>query len=69
MYILGFQKNNISRPQQPPTEKVLEFKMIFHDYIQKIFFPKYQNKAEFKYLDDSEVPSCDYQTLEPQWPR
>ena len=26
-----FQKNDISWPQQPPTEKVLEFNMIFHD--------------------------------------
>ena len=28
----SFQKNDIGWPQQPPTEKVLKFNMIFHDY-------------------------------------
>ena len=32
-----FKKNDISWPQQPLTEKVLKFNMIFHDSIQ-IFF-------------------------------
>ncbi len=34
----------------------------------KIFFSKHKNKAEFKKLDDSEVPSCDFQALEPLQP-
>ena len=46
----SFQKNNISWPQQPPTEKVLKFNMIFHDSTN--FFSKHQNKAEFKNLND-----------------
>ena len=33
IYILGFQKSNIGWPQQPLTEKVLIFNMIFYDYI------------------------------------
>jgi hypothetical protein len=31
----SFQKNYIGWPQQPPTEKVLKFNMIFHDSTQK----------------------------------
>ena len=30
---------------------------------KKIFFPKHQNKAEFKYLDDSEVLNSDFPDL------
>jgi hypothetical protein len=37
--------------------------MIFHDSTKKLFFPKHQNKAEFKNLDDSEVLSSDLQDL------
>ena len=32
-------------PQQPPTEKVLKFNMIFHDSTKKYFCSKHQNKA------------------------
>jgi len=31
--------------------------------LQKNIFSKHQNKAEFKNLDDSEVPSCDFPGL------
>ena len=55
-----FQKNNISWPQQPPTEKLLNFNMIFHDSTPKKCFSKHQNKVEFKNLDDSEVLSSDF---------
>ena len=65
----SFQKSSISWPQQPLTEKVLKFNLIFHDSIPKNFFLKHQNKAEFKNLDDSEVPSCDFQALEPLQPQ
>ena len=59
-----FQKNDISWPQQPPTEKVLEFNMIFHDSTpEKRFFSKHKNKAEFKYLDEFEVLSSDFPGL------
>jgi hypothetical protein len=55
-----FQKSNIDWPQQPPTEKVLEFNIIFHDSTPQLFFSKHKNKAEFKCLDDSEVLSSDF---------
>ena len=68
----SFQKNDIGWPQQPPTEKVLRFNMIFHDSTpQKRFFQNIKNKAEFKNLDDSEVLSNNYmglRTLQPLWP-
>ena len=51
------------KPQWPPTEKVLKFNIIFHDSIPKIIFLKHQNKVEFKNLDESEVPSCDFPGL------
>ena len=59
----SFQKNDISWPQQPPTEKVQKFNMIFHDSTQHNFFSKHKNKAEFKCLDDSEVLSSDFSGL------
>ena len=55
--------SNIDWPQQPPTEKVLKFNMIFHDSTQKNFFSKHKNKAEFKCLDDFEVLSSDFPGL------
>ena len=59
----SFQKSSIGWPQQPPTEKVLKFNMIFHDYTPIFFFSKHKNKAEFKCLDDSEVLSSDFPDL------
>ena len=34
----SFQKNDMSWPQQPLTEKVQKFNMTFHDSTQKFFF-------------------------------
>ena len=34
----SFQKSNIGWPQQPPTEKVLKFNMIFHDSTKNFVF-------------------------------
>ena len=45
----SFQINDNGWPQQPQTEKVLKFDMIFHDSTQKIFFSIHKNKTEFKY--------------------
>ena len=56
----SFQKSSICWPQQPLTEKVLKFNLIFHDSIPKIIFFKHQNKAELK---NSEVLSCDFPGL------
>ena len=36
----SFQKNDTGWPQQPPTEKVLKFNMIFHDSTKTFFFFK-----------------------------
>ena len=36
---------------------------------QNIIFSKHQNKAEFKNKDNSEVPSSNFQTLEPLQPQ
>ena len=56
----SFQKSNIGWPQQPLTERVLKFNMIF-PYSTPIFFSsKHQSKAEFKNLDDTEVLSSDF---------
>ena len=57
------KKNDISWPQQPPKEKVLKLKMIFHDSTPKNFFSNHKNKVKFRCLDDSEVLSCDYPGL------
>ena len=59
----SFQKNDISWPQQPLTEKVQKFNMIFHDSTQKRFFSEHKNEVEFKCLDDSEVLSSDFPGL------
>ena len=40
----NFLKNNIGWPQQPPKEKVLKFKMSFHDSAKKFIFSKHQKK-------------------------
>ena len=54
------KKNDIGWPQQPPTEKMLKFNMIFHDSTPKNFFSKHKNKVKFKCLDDSEVLSSEF---------
>ena len=59
----SFQKSDIGWPQQPLTEKVLKFNIIFHDSNIFLFFSKHQNKAEFKNLDDSKFLSSDFPDL------
>jgi hypothetical protein len=58
-----FQKNNIGWPQQPLTYKVPKINLIFHDSNKKYLFSKYQNKAEFRDLNDSAVISSDFSGL------
>ena len=60
---ISYQKNDIPWPQQPLTEKVLKFNMIFHDPTPNFCFSKHKNKAEFKCLDDFEVLSSDFSGL------
>ena len=59
----SFQKNDIGWPQQPLTEKVIKFNMIFYNSTPKNFFLKDKYKADFKCLDDSEVLSNDFSGL------
>jgi hypothetical protein len=40
----SFQKSKIGWPHQPPTEKLLKFKLIFHDSTKKLLLSKHQNK-------------------------
>ena len=56
----SFQKNDIGWPQQPQTEKVLKFKMVFCGSTPNSIFSKHQNKAEIHILDDSEVLTNDF---------
>ena len=68
-----FQKNDISWPQQPPTEKVLEFNMIFHDSTpQKRFFQNIKiklNSNTWMNLKYSVVIFQALKPLQPQWPQ
>ena len=57
---LVFKKSNIGWPQQPPTEKVLKFKMVFCDSTPNSILSKHQNKAEIQNLEDSEVLISDF---------
>ena len=62
-FINQFSRKHIGRPQHPPTEKVLNFTMTFHDSTKTFFFSKPKNKAEFKNLDDSEILSSAFPGL------
>ena len=57
------QKTDVSWPQQPLSEEVQKFNMIFHDSTQNNFFSNIKNKAAFKCLDDSKVLSGDFSGL------
>ena len=41
----SFQKSNIGWPQQPPTEKLLKFNLIFHDSTN---FSKHRNNIQIQ---------------------
>ena len=57
---VSFQKSNIGWPQQPLTERVQNFNMIFPDSTPIFFSSKHQSKAEYKNLDGTEVLSSDF---------
>ena len=68
----SFQKNYIGWPQQPLTEKVLKFNMIFHDSTQKIFFQNIKiklNSNAWMTLKSSVVIFQALKPLQPQWPQ
>ena len=59
----SFLKSCIGWSEQPQTEKVLKFKMVFCDSTPNSFFFKHQNKAEIQNLDDFEVLINDFPGL------
>ena len=61
---LSFQKSNIGWPQQPSTEKVLKFNMIFCDSTQNFFFQNIKTK-----LKSSVVIFQALEPLQPDWPQ
>ena len=67
----SFQKNDIGWPQQPLTEKVLKFNMIFHDSTPNFFFRNIKIKLTsnaWMTLKSSVVIFQASETLLPQWP-
>ena len=48
----SFQKSNIGWPQQPPTEKLLKFNLIFHDSTKKLFSSKHQNDIKISCIQE-----------------
>ena len=65
-----FQKNNISWPQQPPTEKVLKFNMIFHDSTKKIVFQNIKMKVSVYFWGlGIWVSSTSFQKSNKDWPQ
>ena len=68
----SFQKNDMSWPQQPLTEKVQKFNMIFHDSSQNIFFQNIKiklNSNAWMILKSSVVVFQALKLLQPQWPQ
>ena len=67
----GFQKSNISWPQQPPTKKVVNFNMIFHESSKSIFFQNIKIKLNSRTWMTPKSSVEIFQALEPlqpQWP-
>ena len=67
----SFQKNYLSWPQQPPTEKVQKFNMIFYDSNPKKFFLNIKIKLNLNAsmtLKSSVVVFQALKLLQPQWP-
>ena len=60
---ISFQKSDIGWPQQPLTKKLVNFNVIYFKNLPNQNFSKHQNKAKFKNLDDSKVPSRNFPNL------
>ena len=69
----SFQKSSIGWPQQPLTEMVLKFNLIFHDSNpKKIFFQNIKIKLNSRTWMTLKSPVVIFQALEPlqpQWPQ
>ena len=63
----SFRISNICWPQQPPTKKVLNFNMIFHDSIKSIFFKNIKIKLNSR-IWMTEVLSSNFPLCMPQQP-
>ena len=63
----SFQKSDIGWPQQPLTEKVLKFNMIFYDSTKKNFFQSI--KIKLMTLKSSVLLFQALKSLQPQWPQ
>ena len=48
----SFQKSNIGWPQQPPTEKLLKFHLIFHDSTKKLSFFKHHKNIKISWIQE-----------------
>ena len=72
------QKSNIGWPQQPLTEKMLKFNMIFYATVKTFLFSKHQNQVilvlkllnsrTWITLKSSVVIFQALESLQPQWP-
>ena len=49
---ITFQKSNLGCPQQPPTEKVLKFNLIFHDSTKKKKISEHQNNIKISRIQE-----------------
>ena len=68
----NFPKKNIDWLQQPLTEKVLKFNMIFHDSTKTFFFQNIKiklNSRTWMTLKSSVVIFQALEPLQPQWPQ
>ena len=62
--LTSFQKSSIGWPQQPPTEKVLKFNLIFQDSIQKIILQNIKIKLNSRTWMTLKSPVVIFQALE-----
>ena len=71
IFATSFQKSNIGWPQQPSTQKVQKFKIIFHDSTKNISFLNIKiklNSRTWMTLKSSVVIFQTLELLQPQWP-
>ena len=67
----SFKKSNRGWPQQPQTERLLKFNIIFHDSTKKFCFQKIKvkpNSRTWMTLKSSVVAFQALEPIQPQWP-
>ena len=65
----SFLKSNVSWPQQPPTKKVVNFNIIFHESTKSIIFQNIKIKLNSRTWMTLKSSVVIFQTLEPQRPQ